>query len=225
MGVPCGHVHAQSSGDARHGLTDAAKADDAKLLAVQLVAVGTVPIACFDLPVEFADLSGEFHKQCDGVFGHGMVAIVHHIAYADSTFLGFVEIDVTGHAGAAECIAFGVQPIEDGIGAVESDHHDGVSFGATFDDGVFVKREILVHAHAGNVFEQFEVLFERFDHRFDDDGHDHQWQIGAFRLGFVDFHVFTSHCMFESSYAYATHGMRHIVPRKTTGQMNSFAPR
>ena len=38
-------------------------------------------------------------------------------------------------------------------------------------------------------------------------------------------HVFTSHCMFESSYAYATHGMRHIVPRKTTGQMNSLAPR
>ena len=42
---------------------------------------------------------------------------------------------------------------------MESDHHDGVSFGATFDDGVFVKREILVHAHAGNVFEQFEVSF------------------------------------------------------------------
>ena len=74
---------------------------------------------------------------------------------------------------------------------MESDHYDGVGFGATRDDGVFIEREILVHAYAGNVFEQLEVLFERFNHRFDDDGHNHQRQIGAFRLGFVDFiHVF-----------------------------------
>ena len=89
VGVPCGHVHAESSGDTRHGLANAAKADDAKLLTVQFIAVGTIPIAFFDLPVEFADLPGEFHEQCDGVFGYGMVAVVHHVAYADAAFLGF----------------------------------------------------------------------------------------------------------------------------------------
>ena len=70
-------------------VANAAKTDDAKLLTVQFIAVDTIPIAFFDLPVEFADLPGEFHEQCDGVFGYGMVAVVHHVAYADAAFLGF----------------------------------------------------------------------------------------------------------------------------------------
>ena len=39
------------------------------------------------------------------------------------------------------------------VGAVESDDHDGVGIRAAFHDGVLVQCEILVHAHAGHVFE------------------------------------------------------------------------
>ena len=194
MGVPRGYFHAESVGDAGHGLPDAAESDDAELLAEQFETVGTVPIALLDLHIKRSGVPGQFHEQRHGVLGDGVIAVMQHVANADAAFLGFLKIDVAGDAGASERIALGVEPVEDGIGAVESDDHDGVGILAAFHDGVLVQCEILVHAHAGHVFEHREVLFERSDHRFDDHRHDHQRQVGAVRLGLENsIHIFTSH--------------------------------
>ena len=82
--------------------------------------------------------------QRHGVLGDGVIAVMQHVADTDAAFLGFLKIDVAGDAGASERIALGVEPVEDGIGAVESDDHDGVGILAAFHDGVLVQCEILV---------------------------------------------------------------------------------
>lgn len=160
------------------------------------------------------------------MLGDGVIAVMQHVADADAAFLGFLKIDVAGDAGASERIALGVEPIEDGIGAVESDDHDGVGILAAFHDGVLVQCEILVHAHAGHVFEHREVLFERSDHRFDDHRHDHQRQVGAVRLGLENsIHFFHLTSRAETLHTGRLTNTRHILPRETTFQMNQLVLR
>ena len=200
MRVPCGDLHAVGVCDTGHSLADAAEADDAELLAEQFVAVVAGPVARLDLAVKLSDMACELHQQCHGVFGDGMVAVMHHIADTDDLRLGLLKIDVAGHASAAKRVALGMGAFENRVGAVEADHHNGVGSVATGHDGVLIQCEILIHAYSCNVFQQSETPLERFDHGCNDHRHDDQRQIGAFRLGLNDF----DHIWFLSTQLTAT---------------------
>ena len=78
MGVPRGYFHAESVGDAGHGLPDAAESDDAEPLAEQFETVGTVPIALLDLHIKRSGVPGQFHEQRHGVLHYGDHAVAEH---------------------------------------------------------------------------------------------------------------------------------------------------
>ena len=95
------HLHAQGLGDAAGGLADAAEADDAGSLAVQLdkgvVPVAPVdvvgPLALVDGLVVVADVVAHLQKQGNGVLSHTGGAIGGHVAHRDPLLLGVVIVD------------------------------------------------------------------------------------------------------------------------------------
>ena len=95
------HLHAQGLGNAASGLADAAEADDAGGLAVQLDE-GVVPVAPVDVigPLAFvdslvvvADVVAHLQQQGDGVLAHTGGAIGGHVAHRDPLLLGIVIVD------------------------------------------------------------------------------------------------------------------------------------
>ena len=142
------HLHAQGLGNAAGGLADAAEADDAGSLAVQLdervVPVAPVdvvgPLALVDGLVVVADVVAHLQQQGDGVLSHAGGAVGGHVAHQHALLLGVV---VVSHivAGGQEGDQLHVGAPVDGLlgdGRLVGDDHLGVADALGNDGGLHI---------------------------------------------------------------------------------------